>query len=90
MKKVKIMLMSIALLAITAGVWAFNTKGSAKYCTAPTNSSGNCNDVKCASSPVITGTVSGSTICYLLTDPGATSCPTDAGSCPNIASKGEQ
>lgn len=36
MGKVKIMLISIATLAIIAGIWAFKAKLTHKYCTAAT------------------------------------------------------
>ena len=40
MKKVKIMLLSFAFVAVLGGALAFNTKNYNSYCTAPTNSSG--------------------------------------------------
>ena len=42
MKKIKIMLMSLALLAVVGGALAWKAKvgGTLTYCTAPTNASG--------------------------------------------------
>ena len=40
MKKLKVMLLSFALVAVVGGALAFNAKKGSSYCTAATNTSG--------------------------------------------------
>jgi hypothetical protein len=42
MKRVKLMLLSLTVLAVVGGALAFNVKGITKYCTASPDSFGNC------------------------------------------------
>ena len=43
MKKVKIMLFSLAVLAVVGGALAFKAMGPFNYCTAPLGANGTCN-----------------------------------------------
>ena len=42
MKKIKLMLLAITVVAATGGVFAFKTLKTDKFCTAATDSSGSC------------------------------------------------
>jgi hypothetical protein len=42
MKKLKYMLLSLALIAVVGGALAFKAKFSTTYCTAPVNTDGSC------------------------------------------------
>jgi hypothetical protein len=42
MKRVKLMLLSLTVLAVVGGALAFNVRGAINYCTAKPDTNGNC------------------------------------------------
>ncbi|OQP54340.1 hypothetical protein A4H97_22930 [Niastella yeongjuensis] len=51
MKKVKIMLMSMALIAVVGGALAFKAKYTQRYCTTLASPAGFCKDLACPNGP---------------------------------------
>jgi hypothetical protein len=47
MKKVKLMLLSLSILAVVGGTLAFKARGSFDYCTAPTVENQSCSTQAC-------------------------------------------
>jgi hypothetical protein len=47
MKKVKLMLLSLSVLAVVGGALAFTAKQTFRYCTAPTVSGQQCKNIAC-------------------------------------------
>ena len=65
MKKLKIMLLSLALFAIVGGVLAFKTKILTAYCTASVINGGSCANVLCSNLTIGAKCLSGGILrCY--------------------------
>lgn len=69
MRKIKIMLMSLLVLAVVGGALAFKAKFQKIYCTAPVPASGSCLNVKCPN--VVESTTEGGTQNFCYTVPPA-------------------
>jgi hypothetical protein len=80
MKKVKIMLMAIAVVAVTGGLVAAKVKRNDAFCTVATVGSGVC-PTTISSPAIITGkTLGGTEIFCTASLTGPNSCPTSASS----------
>jgi hypothetical protein len=66
MKRVKLMLLSLSVLAVVGAALAFNVKQGQFFCTAPTLSGGSCAQA-CPNRAQLTETVPGNFICTTIT-----------------------
>ncbi|SEP29896.1 hypothetical protein [Niastella yeongjuensis] len=57
MKKVKLMLMSLVLIAVVGGILAFKTKYIGRFCTTLASPSGFCKNLACPNGPFSPSTI---------------------------------